>query len=736
MSSTTAAQGSSVDAKCHLSESNGNTLRAALQEPSCLNIVLHSDYTVASGEFSALGAPLPISRGTGLAFDAFVGKPGSVLSSHNVKRLRMACISAASSAAVVQGLKRSNLVLGTGQQQQQQVQIVEARFRGKLYPGSLLLQDVAIDIPQSVQEGRGLSGGYSLASHGDIRLCENWVPESCLAQRSADACIVGLIDDLTAAPAVVAAAEPQKPGSGATKILVAVPVAVVGELLGSGSFGRVYRGRWNGQEVAVKIIEHGSDTIAAVENELQLMFSFTHQNIEYCTEGTLSAYIATFGSISPQKDQDMLRLLLLLRDAAQGLGVLHERNVVHGDLNRHNVLVTADPGSPVGVMAKVADLGLARVVEEHKTHRTTGNLGTMSHNAPELLRSGRMSLACDVYAFGIMMWELYTGQQAFKKLQYGQFFETVVLRNLRPMIPQGMPADYQLLMEHCWATDPQDRPTVDRLLEFLAYMVSEREESVAAASASKPGIFHPKAPHLPSLLFQPLPEKLRAKMQRKSLAARERAAGADKCSTFKGFLSEAFVGGGRLVGANDGFDGSHHSSQNSSRHSSKHGAAALAAGAGFAARGATAGSSAASTSCRQWRNMLLRRSVDIQQDNVLPAERTRRLSMGDRFSRKSLEPNFRRQSLEAMAEHHPQLFDDAEPHFAFDVQSLQPEASHDQYEGRRRQGRASLSSDTQQGGRSSLSLDVQELSMVGRESSWFQSIREHSMSRAGHQWFV
>lgn len=279
---------------------------------------------------------------------------------------------------------------------------------------------------------------------------------------------------------------------------------------------------------------------------------------------------------------------------------------------------------------------------------------------------------------------------------------------------------------------PDCHVTSTRLLEFLAYMVTEREESLAAASASKPGIFHPKSTHLPSLLFQPLPEKLRARMQRKSTAARGSAAAADLCSAPKGFFFEAFVGSGRLGGENDGLDSSHHSSQNSS----KHGAAALAAGAGYAARGEPAGSSAASSSCRQWRNMLLRRSNDVQPDHVPPAERTRRLSMGDRFSRKSLEPTFRRKSLEAMAEHHPQLFDGAEHHFAFDVQSLQPEASHDQYEGRRQQGRASMSSDTQQGGRSSLSLDIQELSMVGRESSWYQSIREHSMSRAGHQWFV
>jgi hypothetical protein len=55
------------------------------------------------------------------------------------------------------------------------------------------------------------------------------------------------------------------------------------------------------------------------------------------------------------------------------------------------------------------------------------------------------------------VWELYTGQAAFRKLHVGQFFEAIVVRNLRPMIPRGMAADYQLLMQSCWSASPTDR---------------------------------------------------------------------------------------------------------------------------------------------------------------------------------------------------------------------------------------------------------------------------------------
>eukprot|EP00775_Hariotina_reticulata_P003316 gene3316-3593_t len=444
-----------------------------------------------------------------------------------------------------------------------------------------------------------------------------------------------------------------------------------GDLLGSGSFGRVFAARWAGRHVAVKVIEHSSETVSAVESEMQLMFSFNHDNIvrayysstyvrnscntttcseysnssmlqtqssvptdcngtrerrpsssagaaravvvpfaagppdeshnsnsdgrhapdqpsklsdtvltrqaqqnplpppqlaiesnadkqqqlyactpprsggsagqagtvapgianfqnskqssrgsagkaqdkraetylveEFCDSGTLTQYMSQFQGALPCNEEVLLRLLLLLKDTANGLACLHSSHVVHGDLNARNVLVASSDKSSTGVVAKVSDLGLSRVIKHHETHRTTNTVGTMSHMPPELLRYGRMSPAADIYAFGVMMWELHTGQPAFRKLQYGQFFETVVLRNLRPMIPQGMPADYQLLMEHCWATDPECRPSVDRLLECLRFMIRERQDSDEEASPS--GLQHSKSAPSPMALLKQLPDK-------------------------------------------------------------------------------------------------------------------------------------------------------------------------------------------------------------------------------------
>uniref|UniRef100_A0A383W352 Protein kinase domain-containing protein n=1 Tax=Tetradesmus obliquus TaxID=3088 RepID=A0A383W352_TETOB len=204
---------------------------------------------------------------------------------------------------------------------------------------------------------------------------------------------------------------------------------------------------------------------------------------EYCDKGTLDSVVTSWEG-KEEGDARMLQRLLLLKDVASGLQALHANNVVHGDLNARNVLVSSSSMAECGMVAKLADLGLSRAIKQHKTHRTTNTIGTMSHMPPEMLRYGRMSPAGDIYAFGISMWEMYTGTAAFKKLHYGQFFEYICLRNLRPLMPADAPKDYAILMESCWAADPANRPKAERVVECLRYMIVERQRNLAAAAAA------------------------------------------------------------------------------------------------------------------------------------------------------------------------------------------------------------------------------------------------------------
>ncbi|KAF8065427.1 serine/threonine-protein kinase/receptor R831 [Scenedesmus sp. PABB004] len=197
--------------------------------------------------------------------------------------------------------------------------------------------------------------------------------------------------------------------------------------------------------------------------------------MEYMDLGTLSDVAAARWSSEHEGDgraEQMIERLLLLLDTAMGLEALHAECVCHGDLNARN--------------------GLSRVIHEQQTHRTTNTLGTMSHMPAELLRYGRMSPAVDVYSFGVMMCELYTGEPAFQKIHQWQLFETVVLHNQRPIVPRDIPADYERVMRACWDTEPSRRPNATALVQALRLMVQARQHAAAgaagAAGAPPPGL--------------------------------------------------------------------------------------------------------------------------------------------------------------------------------------------------------------------------------------------------------
>ena len=81
---------------------------------------------------------------------------------------------------------------------------------------------------------------------------------------------------------------------------------------------------------------------------------------------------------------------------------LHTRNICHGDLKCENVLLRSDTSDPDGVTAKVADFGLSRALAAGQSHLSTRCYGTVTHMPPELLSSGKLTVAADVYSFGIM----------------------------------------------------------------------------------------------------------------------------------------------------------------------------------------------------------------------------------------------------------------------------------------------------------------------------------------------
>jgi serine/threonine protein kinase len=274
--------------------------------------------------------------------------------------------------------------------------------------------------------------------------------------------------------------------------------------LGSGTYGTVYHGKWRGTDVAIKRIRAScfagqpsekERLIADFWKEACTLSQLHHPNVVAFygvvrdgpggTLATVTEYMVN-GSLKQvlQKNDrtiDRHKRLLLATDAAFGMEYLHEKNIVHFDLKCENLLVNMrDPQRPI---CKVGDLGLSKVKQQ--TMVSGGIRGTLPWMAPELLNStsNMVTEKVDVFSFGIVMWELLTGEEPYANLHYGAIIGGIVNNTLRPKVPTWCDPSWKLLMERCWASEPVDRPGFTEIASNLRAMM-------AATHPKAQGQFH------------------------------------------------------------------------------------------------------------------------------------------------------------------------------------------------------------------------------------------------------
>lgn len=261
--------------------------------------------------------------------------------------------------------------------------------------------------------------------------------------------------------------------------------------LGSGTFGTVYHGKWRGTDVAIKRIKSScfmgrpserERLIADFWREAYILGQLHHPNVVAFygvvpdgpggTLATLTEYMVN-GSLKQalqKKDRalDRRKRLLIAMDAAFGMEYLHGKNVVHFDLKCENLLVNLrDLQRPI---CKVGDLGLSKVKQQ--TLVSGGVRGTLPWMAPELLNgsSSLVSEKVDVFSFGIVLWELLTGEEPYATMHYGAIIGGIVSNTLRPPVPKWCDSAWKSLMERCWSADPAKRPTFPEIARSLRAM--------------------------------------------------------------------------------------------------------------------------------------------------------------------------------------------------------------------------------------------------------------------------
>jgi len=190
---------------------------------------------------------------------------------------------------------------------------------------------------------------------------------------------------------------------------------------------------------------------------------------EWCDGGTLAQMCTTPRLAS----EDLSEVCHILSDIASGGEYLHARDIIHGDLTGNNVLVASTRQNRYGYRCKVCDFGLARVLEEQASAIFTSTMGTVSHMPPEMFQleksSIRLSKKADVYALGVLLFQVCMGVAPFSNMYAPQIILYVV-RGKRPELDGRIPEALQKLYGACVEQEAAGRPTFSEVLTALEHI--------------------------------------------------------------------------------------------------------------------------------------------------------------------------------------------------------------------------------------------------------------------------
>ncbi|ERN01567.1 hypothetical protein AMTRI_Chr03g55260 [Amborella trichopoda] len=273
-------------------------------------------------------------------------------------------------------------------------------------------------------------------------------------------------------------------------------------VIAHGTYGTVYKGVYDGQDVAVKLLDWGEDGVATEAEAAALRTSFRqevavwhkldHPNVtkfvgasmgtselkipannsancyssipsraccvvvEYLPGGTLKKFL-----IKNRRKKLAFKIVIQLAlDLSRGLSYLHSKKIVHRDVKTENMLLDASR------TLKIADFGVARV-EAQNPKDMTGETGTLGYMAPEVLNGKPYNRRCDVYSFGICLWEIYCCEMPYPDLSFAEVSAAVVRQNLRPEIPRCCPSSLVNVMRKCWDANSEKRPDMDEVVRLL-----------------------------------------------------------------------------------------------------------------------------------------------------------------------------------------------------------------------------------------------------------------------------
>ncbi len=239
---------------------------------------------------------------------------------------------------------------------------------------------------------------------------------------------------------------------------------ILGEV-GQGQFGQVFCGsnRATGELVALKNLDHRRFKTRNFLRELAVLVRLNHPNIvsfhaleynskgryivmDYCQGGTLRHLMESKLELS------LAQKLQIVQDILYGLEHVHAQNVIHCDLKPENILLNV---TAQGWMAQIADFGISHFNEKTEESESTGDTGSPAYMAPERFY-GKFSPASDLYAVGVILYELISGKRPFS----GMPIEVMKAHFNHPLrIPKSVPMMLKTVIRKALQKLPQHRYT-------------------------------------------------------------------------------------------------------------------------------------------------------------------------------------------------------------------------------------------------------------------------------------
>ncbi|GIL88985.1 hypothetical protein Vretifemale_16898 [Volvox reticuliferus] len=178
---------------------------------------------------------------------------------------------------------------------------------------------------------------------------------------------------------------------------------------------------------------------------------------------------------------DFKGILMTLLDVAMALRHLHMHHLIHRDVKPANVLLKSNMMDPRGFTAKLADFGFVTLLNESGDEKSGGepftwvdeSCGTVTHMAPECWQKpARLGASCDIYSFGILMWELTAGGSRPYPEVSPNNIAGIVKKGVRPMFDDSVPAQYRFLAQRCWTAEPTSRPRTSELVTAISRLLN------------------------------------------------------------------------------------------------------------------------------------------------------------------------------------------------------------------------------------------------------------------------